>query len=150
MGSSNCLQACRNSMNNGKDDHIIRGSRTQEINKHASKLNTFGLPIHDQYHESNCVRIHAMYICIGTFVLLLSRSLKGILWDRQGSPPSIVIFPPKCCFFYRNAFLIMKLSNITSFREIRALIASQSTFEKINCCVQKFIFLLSYCYLFLV
>ena len=34
-----------------------------------------------------------------------------------------------CWVFYRNAFLIMKLSNPPSFRAIRALIASQSTFE---------------------
>ena len=33
-----------------------------------------------------------------------------------------------CC--YRNAFIIMKLSKIPSFRMIRAVIASQSMFEK--------------------
>ena len=38
--------------------------------------------------------------------------LKGILWD---------------C--YRNAFLIMKLSTLSSFRAIQVLIASQSKFE---------------------
>ena len=35
--------------------------------------------------------------------------------------------------FYTNAFLIIKLSKLLSFRVIRALIASQSTFEKIKC-----------------
>ena len=54
---------------------------------------------------------------------------KGILWDRRWIAPSIDIFPQTCWFFYRNAFLIMKLSNPPSFRAIRALIASQSTFE---------------------
>ena len=44
---------------------------------------------------------------------------------------------------YRNAFILMKLSNLLRFRAIRALIASQSTFE-------DFIFLLSYCYLYLI
>ena len=38
--------------------------------------------------------------------------------------------PTHADFFYRNAFLIMKLSKLQSFRVIRALIASQSTFEK--------------------
>ena len=42
----------------------------------------------------------------------------------------------------------MKLSNLPSFRVIQALIASQSTFEK--CCMQQFIFLPSYCYLYLI
>ena len=32
-------------------------------------------------------------------------------------------------FVYRNAFLLMKLSNLPSFRSIRALIVLQSTFE---------------------
>ena len=39
-------------------------------------------------------------------------------------------FPHILIFFYGNAFLIMKLSKLPSFRVIRALIASQSTFEK--------------------
>ena len=38
-------------------------------------------------------------------------------------------FPTHADFFYRNAFLIMKLSKLPSFKVIRALIASQSTFE---------------------
>ena len=33
-------------------------------------------------------------------------------------------------FLLKNAFLIMKLSNLPSFKAIRALIASQWTFEK--------------------
>ena len=52
-------------------------------------------------------------------------------------------------FVYRNTFIIIKLSNLPSFRSIRALIASQSTFGKINYCIQ-FIFILSYCYLYLI
>ena len=56
-------------------------------------------------------------------------SVKGILWDRRWSTPSIGISPQICWLVYRNAFLIMKLSNPPSFRAIRALIASQSTFE---------------------
>ena len=35
-------------------------------------------------------------------------------------------------FFYRNALLIEKTSNIRDFRMIRALIASESTFEILN------------------
>ena len=42
----------------------------------------------------------------------------------SGFSPTDAVF-----LFYRNAFLIMKLSNPPSFRAIRALIASQSTFE---------------------
>ena len=38
-------------------------------------------------------------------------------------------FFPHMLFFYGNAFIIMKLSKLPSFRAIRALIASQSTFE---------------------
>ena len=38
-------------------------------------------------------------------------------------------FPHMLIYFYRNVFLIMKLSNPPSFRAIRALIASQSMFE---------------------
>ena len=55
--------------------------------------------------------------------------LKGILWDRRWSTSSIRIFSHTCWFFYGNAFLIMKLSKLPSFRAIRAPIASQSTFE---------------------
>ena len=44
--------------------------------------------------------------------------------------------------FYRNA-LIMKLNNLPSFRAIRALIASRSTFEQLYAT-------LSYCYLYLI
>ena len=78
-----------------------------------------------------------------TFVILLNSHnniqyyvkakswIKGILWDRKWSPPSIGICShPRCWFVYRNAFLIMKLSNLPSFRAIRVLIALQSTFEK--------------------
>ena len=43
------------------------------------------------------------------------QSLKGILWDRRWSTPSIKIFSHTCWFFYRNAFLLMKLSNPPSF-----------------------------------
>ena len=41
-------------------------------------------------------------------------------------------FPTHADFFYGNAFLIIKLSKPPRFRVIRALIASQSTFEKLN------------------
>ena len=40
------------------------------------------------------------------------------------------LFPQMLIFFYRNAILSMKLSHPSSFRAIRALIASQLTFEK--------------------
>ena len=46
--------------------------------------------------------------------------------------------------FYRNAFLLIKLSNLPSF----TLNASQSTFEK-KIMNSSFFFLLSYCYLYL-
>ena len=48
--------------------------------------------------------------------------------DRRWILPCIGIFPIML-FFYRNAFLIMKLSNPPIFRPIRAVIISQSTFE---------------------
>ena len=36
----------------------------------------------------------------------------------NGSPPSIGILPHRCTFFYRNVFLLKKLSNLPSFRAI--------------------------------
>ena len=40
-------------------------------------------------------------------------------------------FPTHADLFYRNAFIIMKLRHLPSFRAIRAtIVASQSTFEK--------------------
>ena len=57
-------------------------------------------------------------------------TIKGILWDRRWSSPSIRIFSHTCWFLYGNAFLIMTLSKPPSFRVIRALIASQSMFEQ--------------------
>ena len=77
-------------------------------------------------------RIVAIMLYIkSTLITVITISVKGILWDRRWSPPSIGIFSPHMLiFFYRNAFLIMKLSKLQSFRVIRALIASQSTFEK--------------------
>ena len=39
-------------------------------------------------------------------------NLKGILWDRRWIVPSIGIFSHTCWSFYRNAFLIMKLSKL--------------------------------------
>ena len=57
------------------------------------------------------------------------RHIKGILWDRRWSPLSIRIYYHTCWFLYGNALLIMKLSKLPSFKVIRALIASHSTFE---------------------
>ena len=34
----------------------------------------------------------------------------GILWDLQWSPPSIRVFPHRCWFVYRNAFLSFQVS----------------------------------------
>ena len=46
--------------------------------------------------------------------------IKGILWDRRWIAPSIgIFFPTDANFVFRNAFLIMKLSNPPSFRAIR-------------------------------
>ena len=42
------------------------------------------------------------------------RLVKGILWDWQWSPPFFGIFSLACWFFYRNAFLSMKLSNLSN------------------------------------
>ena len=54
--------------------------------------------------------------------------LKGIVWDRRWIAPSIGIFSPHMLiFFLRNAFLIIKLSNLPSFRAIHIW--------KINCCI---------------
>ena len=63
--------------------------------------------------------------------------------------PLSVFFSPQMLIFYRNAFLIMKLSNLPSFRAIWALKSNCFTIGvwKTNCCLQQFIFLLSYCYL---
>ena len=55
--------------------------------------------------------------------------IKGILWDRRWRAPSIGVCSQTCWFVYRNAFLIMKLRKLPSFRMHRALIASQSTFK---------------------
>ena len=50
---------------------------------------------------------------------------------RSSTKPALYLdsFPTYADFFYRNAFIIMKLSHLPSFRAIRALIASQSTFD---------------------
>ena len=55
--------------------------------------------------------------------------IKGILWNRRWIAPSIGIFSHTCWFFREMHLVIMKLNNPPSFRAIRALIASQSTFE---------------------
>ena len=49
-------------------------------------------------------------------------------------------FQSNNCNFYGNAFLIMKLSKRPSFRAIRALIASQSTYETLGFRHQPFYF----------
>ena len=46
------------------------------------------------------------------------------------SRPLSAFFSKHADFFYRNAFLIMKLNNLPSLGAIQALITSQSTFEK--------------------
>ena len=45
----------------------------------------------------------------------VSQYIKGILWDRRWIAPSIGIFSHTCGFVYRNAFLLMKLSNPHKF-----------------------------------
>ena len=62
------------------------------------------------------------------------------IWDRQWSTPSFGILPHRCWFVYRNAFLIIKLSNLLSFRAIRSrTLLLHNRRLKIN-------FLLSHCY----
>ena len=59
----------------------------------------------------------------------LNLALKEYYEIVDEARPLSGFFPTHAGFFYGNAFLIMKLSNPPSFRAIRALIASQSTFE---------------------
>ena len=56
-------------------------------------------------------------------------SLKEYYEIIDEARPLSWFFPTHADFVYGNTFLIMKLSNPPSFRAIRALIASQSTFE---------------------
>ena len=56
---------------------------------------------HVSFHHRSCAHCD-----INSF------GIKGILWDRQWSPPSIGISSHTCWYVYRNAFLIMKLSNL--------------------------------------
>ena len=60
-------------------------------------------------------------------------SVKGILWDRQWSPPALYqdISPQMQISLQKCISIIMKLSNLPSFRAIRAPIALQSTFDKL-------------------
>ena len=64
---------------------------------------------------------------------------KGILWDRRWIAPSIGIFSHTCGFVYRNAFLLLKLSDPSP---------NCFTIEvwNINCWRQQFISYLSYCF----
>ena len=59
-----------------------------------------------------------------------ARELKEYYEIVNEARPLSMEFIPKDDFIYRNAILRMKLSNLPSFRTIRAIIASQSTFEK--------------------
>ena len=61
---------------------------------------------------------------------MLSIWLKEYYEIVNEARPLSGFFSHGCWFFYRNAFLIMKPSKLPSFRAIRALSASQSTFEK--------------------
>ena len=59
--------------------------------------------------------------------------IKGILWYRQWKPALYDLsgfYHMDADCFYRNGFLLKKLSNLSSFRAIQGLIASQWTFEK--------------------
>ena len=81
--------------------------------------------------------IGSLSIYFYQIVRLTMKYLKRKLWDRQWSLSSIGISSHICWFsIYINEFLIMKRSNLPSFRAI--------------CCMQHFIFLLSYCNLYLV
>ena len=85
------------------------------------------------YNHDNCYVRWSIKLNWTTFLTRYTCAddrFKGILWDRQWSPPSIGIFTHRCWFFYRKAFLTMKLNICLSFRTIQALIASQSLFEK--------------------
>ena len=55
-------------------------------------------------------------------------------------------FPTYADLFYRNAILIMKLSNLTTFRAIRVLLLHNQRLKN----KQYFSLLLSYCYLYLI
>ena len=67
--------------------------------------------------------------CKGEEITLNVFNLKEYYEIVDESRPLSGFFPTHADFFYRKAFIIMKLSNPPNFRAIRALIASQSTFE---------------------
>ena len=59
---------------------------------------------------------------------------------RSSMKPALRIFSHTCWFLFTEMhYLIMELSKLPRFRVIRALIASQSTFEKWNVDLQHFI-----------
>ena len=62
-------------------------------------------------------------------ISLLSLTLNEYYEMVGDSRPLSGFLPTHADLFYRNAFIIMELSNPPSFRAIRAVIASQSTFE---------------------
>ena len=75
------------------------------------------------YHSFSCISDHCWfpkYKCLPygrrpNWYHISYSAFKGILWDRRWIAPSIGIFSHTCGYFYRNAFLIMKLSNPPSF-----------------------------------
>ena len=80
----------------------------------------------DVYYVWYCIPwISCLYICQMRH-RWCDKSLSA--QQRQGIGIISHIFPT--LVIYRNSFLIMKLSNLLSSRVFRALIASQSTFEK--------------------
>ena len=88
-----------------------------------------------QYNGRNydCARANCQRICnnlrqfsFKSFAPLILKEYCKIVGESR---PLSAFFPTHADFFYRNAFLLMKLSNPPSFKVIRALIASQSMFE---------------------
>ena len=88
----------------------------------------------DYITRSTRYHVHGLHL---NKTLYYKTYIKGILWDRQWSPPSIGIFPHICrfsfyrnelAFFYRWNTFLMKRSNLHSYRV--SMIASQWTFEK--------------------
>ena len=70
----------------------------------------------EHFWTDKCQKVISKACPLNVFYGISSSSrFKGILWDRRWIAPSIGIFSHTCGHFYRNAFLLMKLSNPPSF-----------------------------------
>ena len=86
--------------------------------------------VYTGWHEN---KLHSnqplLYVQVLLYSIACIETLKEYYEIVDEARPLSGFFPTHADFFYGNSFLIMKLSKLPSFRAIRALIASQSTFE---------------------